>query len=1019
MLTLSSIRHYRAYYRLFAVAVIIMMAVVVGSLLLGDSVRGTLRDRVYERLGRTETLITSGTGFFDIAIMESPLLQDAEGYLMLDGFVSSEGRMIPVQVFGTDEDSTFVGEPLFRELHGATDIVLHLPAHTLVPSGSLFVTQSYSTQLRLTVDGIRSKEQGGNLLLRNEQVLPLNVFVSRRTLADLMELPDRINLILSPDFITEQQFRDIWHPSLSGIRVHGHRLTSDRIFLEQATVDAVRPSCRSMAYLVNDITMDNDTVPYSFATAVDNWGGRRMEGDDIILSADAAERLSCQVGDTVGMSYFVSQDLKTLQTDGRLFVVRDIVPRTLLQDSLLMADFPGLSNVESCTDWDSDLPIQMDRIQRTDEDDWYRWHQTPKALVPYETMRTAWSSSYGVATALEVDDVQNSLSRLDYPDLGVMLVHPVQSALEAAASGTDFASLFLALGFFIILSGILLMLSPLWEMLAKRRQELQLLSALGFTEQRVRHLLWRECLLVLLLASPIGVLAGWAYSGTTLYLLGNVWSGATHTEGFSLHANCLTLFAGWGFSLLLAVTMVGWGIRRASRQPAGVVPEKSTGSRYPLLAGIVTAAFIVIMCYALLSGTSIVLFVVSGLLWLLMAALWGSVIIGRRAEARPFSRISWMWQSLRADRSQNLLSFWSLSTGVFIVFAVGLSRPDFTNASGEAELTGCYQLWCDSRIPLQYDLNIPQVRRKLHLQDLDTADVRFLQLMRHRMDEASCLNLNRVTTPTVLGVDAEQLARQFRIDLPERFTRLDTDSLTGKRIARIIIDSESLTWSLMRQVGDTLCYTARDGADILLVIAGRYPTGIFHGQALMDRTVFRCLWPDDGGTSLLLVTTPEGEEQRVKQLMQTALSGYGLDIVTTAQRIELFFSVTDTYLSIFLTMGGLGLLLGIFCLIIGVRKSLVSRHSEMAQLTAVGFPADVLEKHLLHEHLVVPLYAIATGTSGAVISISANVTGAGPWTLLTALVVCLALFLLTIISIRHLTQSAVTHTPFWQETNNN
>lgn len=1003
MITYSSIRYYRAYYRLIAVAVIIMMSVVVGSLLLGDSVRGTLRDRVYERLGSNETLITSGTGFLDEAILLDPLLSDATGYLMLQGFVSSDGRMIPVQVFGTESDSTYINQPLADELRGTHDVVLHLPAHTLVPSGSLFVTQSYSTQVRLSVDGIRSKEQGGNLLLRNEQVLPLNIFVSRALLADVMELPGRINLILSPRQISEAQFAQVWKPSLSGIHVHQNRLTADRIFLPQSLVDAVRPSQLSMAYLVNDIILNTDTVPYTFVTAVTQWAGQPLKGDDVILSHDAAERLHCTTGDTVDMSYFVSQDLKSMQTSSHRFVVRQIVPRALLQDSLLMADFPGLSHVESCTDWDSDIPILMDHIHKADEDDWYTWRQTPKALVAYDTMRSQWASSYGVATAVSLQDSESSLRSLKFSDLGVLVAHPVQSALQAAVNGTDFASLFMALGFFIILSGILLMLNPLWEMLSRRQPELQLLSSMGFTQRRIRRMLWRECGLVLLLASPLGVLAGWGYSSLTLYLLGNVWSGATHTQGFGLHASVLSLIFGWLCSLILSTLAVGWGIRRACRtqEEASSAPISST-RRLWLSAVLSTLGFLGLLIVALTQSTSILLFVLCGLLWLLMSALWGWLWIVQRAHLRPFSRIALIWQMLRAERSQNLLSFCSLATGVFIVFSVGLSRPDFSQATQDASLTGRYQLWAQSSIPLQYDLNIPQVRRRLHLEDLDTAQVRFLQFQRHTMDEASCLNLNRVTTPTVLGANAAQLQQRFQIPLPADFDRLDVDPATGTRTARILIDTESLTWSLMRQVGDTLHYTGPDAQQINLIIAASYPTGIFHGQALMDATVFRRLWPDEGGTSLFLVQTPQGREQQVKELLQIALSQYGLAIVTTTQRIQLFFSVTDTYLCIFLTLGGLGMLLGIFCLVIGVRKTLVTRQTQIQMLSQAGFTPLLIRHILVRENLIVPLYAILSGTIGALISISANVTGAGLGTLITALLVFLMLMGLTVVAIRYI-----------------
>ena len=82
-----------------------MTAVLTGSLLLGDSVRGTLVQRVSERLGKTETIITSGTGFMSDKLMEQSLLKEAQGCLLMDGFVSIDNKLLPVYVWGTDTDS--------------------------------------------------------------------------------------------------------------------------------------------------------------------------------------------------------------------------------------------------------------------------------------------------------------------------------------------------------------------------------------------------------------------------------------------------------------------------------------------------------------------------------------------------------------------------------------------------------------------------------------------------------------------------------------------------------------------------------------------------------------------------------------------------------------------------------------------------------------------------------------------------------------------------------------------------
>ena len=310
----QSRKYYRRFYRLVSCAVILMTAVLTGSLLLGDSVRGTLVQRVAERLGSTETIITTGTGFMSDGLMQQPLLKEAQSYLLMDGFVSIDNKLLPVYVWGTDADSlspseVIINEPLRAKLGGVEDIVLHLPSHNLVPSGSLFVTKSYATQMRVHVTGVKSIDEGGNLLLKNEQTLPLNIFVSRQELAEKMELQGKINLILSNNTISEEQLNACWTPELSGIHLTDSALTTDGIFIPNEIVEKGKGGLY-FSYLVNDLVNGCDTIPYSFVTAVSEWQGEPLDGQDMILSDYAAKRLHASEGDSVDMSYYVAKDLK-------------------------------------------------------------------------------------------------------------------------------------------------------------------------------------------------------------------------------------------------------------------------------------------------------------------------------------------------------------------------------------------------------------------------------------------------------------------------------------------------------------------------------------------------------------------------------------------------------------------------------------------------------------------------------------------------------------------------------------
>ena len=1010
----QSQKYYRRFYRLVAAAVILMTAVLTGSLLLGDSVRGTLVKRVGERLGVAETVITSGTGFMNETLAQHPMLHHAQGYLLMDGFVSVGQKLLPVYVLGTDADTlmpgdVMVNEPLFDRLDNQEDFVLHLPSHNLVPSGSLFVSKNYATQMRVHVAGLKSVDEGGNLLLKNEQTLPLNVFISRQHLAERMELEGKINLILSDAMLSEEQLAASWTPEMSGLHLKSsvsptpnYSLTSDGVFISPAVVNQLSTpnaphSTLYFSYFVNSLVAASDTIPYSFVTAVNEWQGEPLSGHDMILSDYAASRLHVRVGDSILMSYFITKHLKNLSTRSQTLRVKQIVPLSaFMHDSLLMADFPGLSHVAKCTDWDSDLPIDMSRVHKEDEDYWDSYRQTPKAIVSYDAVISDWSNAYGNATAMRFSSKPSLL--LSPGDADVQLYHPRAQGLKGATGGVDFAGLFLSLGFFIILAAVLLFQNPLVEMFTQRMAEIQLYRQLGYEAKRIALILFREAFSVMLFAIPWGVILGVAYSCLTLWLLGNVWSGATHTEGFALHVRPLSIVIGILGAVLICAVVLWWVIRRQLR--LGTAPSHAPFvlRSHPFLLILSFLLTFVLIVWNFIHLHSMVLFIVCGLLWILT---WGillrHLLSSSRHQTSSFTRIHLTWQSIRASFKQHHLAYWTLALGVFAVFAVGLNRPDFRQA---VQATGGYHYYVDCRVPIQYDLNHPAVRRKLSLQSLPDS-TRFLGFMRHSLDEASCLNLNQVSTPTVLGIDLAAMERfGLTPNAPHSVNHLPSS-------CQLYIDEEALIWSLKKSVGDTLLYQNDRGDMVPVVIAGTYPTGIFHGSAIMSSDDFRRLWPKENGVEVLLMQSSRPYE--AAELLSMAMGEYGLHLQTVEERIRIFFEVTETYLLIFLTLGGLGLLLGIFSLMIIVRKNLTAQSATIQQYRSMGYSDTLIRQLLLRSNLLVPFYAIIVGATGSVISISANVGGAGLSTLLLALALLVALSILLYFGVKFMIKQFITN----------
>ena len=965
-LATGSIRYYRRFWRLIAIACAVAAGVIAGSLIVGDSVRHSLEKRTLDRLGDARTVIVSQNGYLDAAFAKA--VPSGQGMLYSDGFVSADGRLIPVCVWGTDSvepGSVKINTTLGREIgagKGST-VVLRLPRNGLVPSGSLFVTEEYTLGLRLSCTDVLSASQGGNLSLRVAQVLPFNVFVSRSELCENLETGDKISMVFSSRELDQGILDSAFKPEYAGLSVRlapdgRSELVSDAVFLQEDVIEAFRERDakpdRLFSYLANSITCGDAFVPYSFVTAEDYYRGESIPEDQIYLSDYTAARLGARIGDAITVSYYISPGMKQLQTDSVTLRVGKIIPLDdILADPGLSASYPGLTEAQRCSDWDSDLPLDMSLISQSDELYWEHYRSAPKAILPYSAVASSWKNPYGAATALRLEG-DADLELLSASPCGVSMIHPLESGLAAARGGVDFGGLFLALGCFIITAALLLILNPLKEMLQKRRGEMDVLESVGVKPAAIRKMLTREAAPVLGIASLAGVAAGLLYAFLVLFLLGNLWKGATHTDGFVVYPRPVTLIVGLLAGLALALITVILTLRRSMRGSRKAA-RQANPSRIKVWAIVCTALMILLPFLSKPLG-AVVSFVLTGCLWVAAGTLWFCFYILKK-PSNDVSRSGLVRESLYYSRSGAILSFITLSLGVFIVFAVGLNRQDYTDASKRTALTGGYGWWCETSVPVYYDLSTPQGRNHLSLGTL-SPQAEILQFLRAEGDDASCLNLNKVETPAILAADMDVFLKDFPSG------EITAEYMRSAPVA--LVDETVLLWGMAKQVGDTLRYSDSRGNPVDIVICGTLPNTVFQGNIVMDRSVFQRFWPQSTGSEVFLLRSPQQDDARIAA---TALNEYGIRVTPTLDRLKEFNSVTDAYLTIFLMLGFAGLLLGLVSFFVILRKNLAARKEDIEQWACLGIPKDTVRELLFKEYGPVPMLAVALGVSGALLSV--------------------------------------------------
>ena len=220
-----------AYYRRSNLAVVlgaaVGVAVITGSLLVGDSVRGSLRHLAEERLGRADFALTSPRFVSRrtvAAMAESPGFAEtfdrSAAIIALDGTAvdpQSDLAVPEVSVLGVDErfwrlaerwqdvpleGRTVIVNRAMAEAVGlgvGQSVLLRVPRVTAGQAGSVFGRRSREDtvqELRVTIGRIIDDAGLGRFTLRSDRPGPRNVHVSLSWLAQQLGVADRANVLL-------------------------------------------------------------------------------------------------------------------------------------------------------------------------------------------------------------------------------------------------------------------------------------------------------------------------------------------------------------------------------------------------------------------------------------------------------------------------------------------------------------------------------------------------------------------------------------------------------------------------------------------------------------------------------------------------------------------------------------------------------------------------------------------------------------------------------------------------------
>jgi len=1022
------------------------VAVLAGALVVGDSVRASLRDLVLNRLGQTDVVVSAANFFREGLSGELAQGQrfSACPLIAFQGLVTHESsgrRASGVQVYGVDERFwRFHGIPapelpamsaaLAEELGSrpGDTVLLRVQKPSAIPVESLFGRkEDVGRTLRFTAREPLAVSALGEFSLRPQQGPVLAIFVPLNRLARDLAQPGKMNTILvageGAAAPVEARLRQSATLEDFGVKLRslderrGVSLESAGGVLSDSLAAAALATAQKLnlraapiyTYLANTIRVGSHEIPYSLVTADDAFFPKG-DGSGLLLNDWAARELGARLGDAIALDYYVWRNDGRLRTESAQFRLEGILPLSgPAADRDLAPDYPGISNTNSLRDWDPPFPIDLSRVRPRDDEYWKKYRTTPKAFVPLAAGQKLWASRFGRLTSIRVLGAADAFAAqlratLDPAAMGITVYPARAQALAASEGATDFGAYFIYFSFFLMAAALLLAALFFRLGIEQRLREIGTFRAIGFANATIRNIFLMEGGALALAGCVLGAAGAAAYGALMVLGLRTQWSGAVGTKLLSLHVAPSALAVGAAAGLGAALVCVWWTLRGLRKMaPRGLLSARRMESRAPAWLGLACAAAgLALIASARWIGVDGSFF--GGGTLLLAAALFeGRAWLARRggASLRGIPALGFRNTAWRPGRS--ILCTALIAAATFLIIAVDAFRLDERPPLDPKSGTGGFALMAESLLPLIHDPNAGRGREALNLTAPILRDVRLTPFRLRPGDDASCLNLYQPRTPRILAPAGEFLSRgrfAFQEALAQTAEQKENpwlvlESRLNDGAIPAIADANSMTYILHRKLGEDVIIDPTGDHPIHLRMVAALADSIFQGELLISESNFLRLFPDEPGYRFFLIESPPAKAADVAAALESALTDYGFDVTSTTARLAAYHRVENTYISTFQTLGALGLLLGTVGLAAVLARNVLERRRELALLTAVGYRRMNLAVMIVAENALLLIGGLAVGTLCALVAIAPAIMSRGGHVAALSMAAWLAVILLS------------------------
>jgi putative ABC transport system permease protein len=443
--------------------VTVTTAVIVGAMLVGDSLRFSLKELAQQRLMGVERAMLSPDRFFRADLAADLAREDAGTHyvpvLYLNASASTSdgsGRVNKVQVFGVpdsfwryagipssggspfnaDDKQLVINDVLAQRLETTSgeSLVVRVANPALLPRDAPFSSEEDVTlAIRADVVDVVGPERFGRFSLQASQVAQPTVFVPLHYLQERIEMEGKANMILSgsstgpPLHVAGVEGHTVgdqggliartWRLEDSGMEIievpeqQAWELRTDRVFIDPVVEEASRATGleerRFITYFGNAFTVGTNVTPFSMISGVEDlkvdspFIPADLAEDEVLINDWAASDLEAKAGDELTVEYFIIGSKRTLEERSATFKIKGVIPmQGLARDPLLMPNLPGISDREDCSDWEPGMPLNLSKVRDKDEKYWDAHRGTPKAFIRLSKGQALWENRFGRLTAI-------------------------------------------------------------------------------------------------------------------------------------------------------------------------------------------------------------------------------------------------------------------------------------------------------------------------------------------------------------------------------------------------------------------------------------------------------------------------------------------------------------------------------------------------------------------------------------------------------------------------------------------